>query len=192
MRNTLIFFAVLIVTGLALKYARDNTSVVPDDMNETEFTTEAGTESHTTARAEAPKKRIEVPLQARPKSTPRILSLEEEQAWLVSLPTQEEVIADARSNPHGTPESLKNMVDIFASVMEEADRSPVELKKAFRKFELCAEDRDMSYVTSLKATCYLTAKRLAEKDQDLASDAEHLRDKLDSSTRRLVDSLEIL
>lgn len=192
MRNTFIFLGVLVVTGLALRHSRENSSVVPEDLNATEFTTESGTLSHTTARAETPPKRIEVPLQARPKSTPRALSREEEQAWLVSLPTQEEVVADARANPHGTPESLKAMVDIFASVMEEADRSPVELQKAFRKFELCAEDRDMSYVTSLKATCFLNAKRLAEKDPGLSGDVAHLRDQLDPSTKRLIDSLETL
>lgn len=180
--------------------SQDTTSAATTSLDSVQPTTTSLAESQPTGASAAPNATLpattSMPRPSAPVQlgqTAAVLSHQEELEWKNSLPTRDEVRKEVASDTHHTPKTLTDLAPTFAKLMEDAETSVDGARVAFRKFELCAQDRDKAFVPSLRVACFTNAKRVAKKyPVDLGPSLVALEKNLDPETRGLARAYETL
>lgn len=121
------------------------------------------------------------------------LSPQEERAWRASLPTLESIRRQTAEDTHRTPRAILNAAEKFADLIVSAQTSKVAAREAFRKFQICAEDKDAQWGTTLKALCLANAKAIAQQNPgEFDEEVRTLERNLDPRTAEITQAFDRL
>jgi hypothetical protein len=104
------------------------------------------------------------------------------------IPSDAEVFAEVRDNPHNVPSSMLDFTVLVSEKMKQAKKSYLYADALFSEFGICAaQDADDKQNLALRAYCLANAKRLVSWYPGLMGRWRQLSDQVGQSLLELVD-----
>ncbi len=121
------------------------------------------------------------------------LKPDEKAAWIATLPSREVLRREVAHDVHSHPASLIKAARVFAEMLASSRNDPRAAELNFQKFGACASEDGDQLSTSLKVTCFESAKTLSILNPEhFASRLDLLEQTLNSQTRKLISAYDQL